>query len=56
VGKGFAFDWPRYSRGKYAGAQKEAERDGRGMGGQLRRAVGLSGVHPEWWTAERVFG
>ncbi|ABE62771.1 nuclease (SNase-like) [Nitrobacter hamburgensis X14] len=28
---GLAFDWPRYSRGKYAGAQKEAERAGRGV-------------------------
>jgi endonuclease YncB( thermonuclease family) len=31
VGNGFAFDWPRYSSGKYAGAQKEAERAGRGI-------------------------
>jgi endonuclease YncB( thermonuclease family) len=41
VSNGFAFDWPRYSRGKYAGAQKDAERAGRGVWGeQLRRAVG----------------
>ncbi|EAQ34549.1 succinoglycan biosynthesis protein ExoI [Nitrobacter sp. Nb-311A] len=26
VGNGFAFDWPRYSKGKYTAAQKEAER------------------------------
>ncbi|WP_319796659.1 thermonuclease family protein [Nitrobacter sp.] len=31
VRNGFAFDWPRYSKGKYAGAQKEAERAGRGV-------------------------
>jgi endonuclease YncB( thermonuclease family) len=28
---GLAFDWPRYSNGKYAGVQKEAERAGRGV-------------------------
>lgn len=31
VRNGFAFDWPRYSRGKYTAAQKEAERTGRGV-------------------------
>jgi endonuclease YncB( thermonuclease family) len=31
VRAGLAFDWPRYSRGKYAGAQKEAERAGQGI-------------------------
>ncbi|WP_425909743.1 thermonuclease family protein [Nitrobacter sp. TKz-YC02] len=31
VRAGFAFDWPRYSKGKYAGAQKEAERAGRNV-------------------------
>lgn len=31
VSNGFAFDWPRYSRGKYPGAQKDAERAGRGV-------------------------
>jgi endonuclease YncB( thermonuclease family) len=31
VRNGFAFDWPRYSNGKYAGAQKEAERAGLGV-------------------------
>ena len=31
VRNGLAFDWPRYSKGKYAGAQKEAERAGRGI-------------------------
>lgn len=30
VRQGLAFDWPRYSRGKYAAAQKEAERRERG--------------------------
>jgi endonuclease YncB( thermonuclease family) len=35
VRKGLAFDWPQYSKGRYAGAQKEAERTGDGMwGGQ----------------------
>jgi endonuclease YncB( thermonuclease family) len=29
VRNGLAFDWPRYSKGRYAGAQKEAERAGR---------------------------
>lgn len=28
---GLAFDWPRYSKGKYTGAQKEAERTRRGV-------------------------
>ncbi|MCV0387484.1 MAG: thermonuclease family protein [Nitrobacter sp.] len=28
---GLAFDWPRYSKGTYAGAQKEAEREERGV-------------------------
>ncbi|ABE64633.1 nuclease (SNase-like) [Nitrobacter hamburgensis X14] len=31
VRAGLAFDWPRYSRGKYAAAQKEAERAERGV-------------------------
>jgi endonuclease YncB( thermonuclease family) len=31
VRAGLAFDWPRYSKGKYAAAQKEAERAGRGV-------------------------
>lgn len=30
VRAGLAFDWPRYSKGKYAGAQKEAARAQRG--------------------------
>ncbi|WP_445488553.1 thermonuclease family protein [Rhodopseudomonas sp. RCAM05734] len=35
VRQGLAFDWPQYSKGKYAAAQKEAERTGDGMwGGQ----------------------
>lgn len=35
VRQGLAFDWPQYSKGKYAAAQKEAERAGDGMwGGQ----------------------
>ena len=36
---GLAFDWPRYSRGKYAGAQKEAERAGRGVWGIVWRKM-----------------
>jgi endonuclease YncB( thermonuclease family) len=31
VRNGFVFDWPRYSRGRYTAAQKEAERVGRGV-------------------------
>jgi endonuclease YncB( thermonuclease family) len=31
IRNGLAFDWPRYSGGKYASAQKEAERAGRGV-------------------------
>lgn len=31
VRNGLAFDWPRYSKGKWAAAQHEAERNGRGM-------------------------
>lgn len=31
VRNGLAFDWPRYSKGKYTAAQKEAERAGRGV-------------------------
>ncbi|MEH2472081.1 endonuclease YncB(thermonuclease family) [Nitrobacteraceae bacterium AZCC 2161] len=30
---GLAFDWPQYSKGKYAAAQRDAERTGDGMGG-----------------------
>ena len=31
VRKGLALDWPQYSKGRYAGAQGDAERDGRGI-------------------------
>lgn len=31
VRNGLAFDWPGYSKGKYDGAQREAEREGRGV-------------------------
>jgi endonuclease YncB( thermonuclease family) len=31
VRNGFALDWPRYSNGKYASAQRDAERAGRGI-------------------------
>lgn len=31
VRKGFALDWPEYSRGRYGEAQQEAEQAGRGM-------------------------
>lgn len=31
VGNGLAFDWPRYSSGKYATAQNDAERGGKGI-------------------------
>ena len=31
VGNGLALDWPAYSNGKYADAQKDAELHGRGM-------------------------
>jgi endonuclease YncB( thermonuclease family) len=31
VRSGLALDWPRYSKGKYASAQDEAERAGRGV-------------------------
>src|ERR1700687_1522097 len=31
VGKGVALDWPKYSKGKYDKAQREAEHAGRGM-------------------------
>jgi endonuclease YncB( thermonuclease family) len=31
VRNGLAFDWPRYSKGKYGSAQTEAERAGRGL-------------------------
>ncbi|WP_363091799.1 thermonuclease family protein [Nitrobacter sp. 62-23] len=31
VGNGLAFDWPRYSKGRYADAQKDAERASRGV-------------------------
>ncbi|ABE62412.1 nuclease (SNase-like) [Nitrobacter hamburgensis X14] len=31
VRTGLAFDWPRYSKGKYTDAQKEAERASRGV-------------------------
>jgi endonuclease YncB( thermonuclease family) len=28
---GLALDWPKYSKGRYGAAQKDAERAGRGM-------------------------
>jgi endonuclease YncB( thermonuclease family) len=31
VSEGLALDWPRYSKGRYSAAQREAERAGRGM-------------------------
>ncbi|WP_152535821.1 thermonuclease family protein [Bradyrhizobium sp. Ai1a-2] len=31
VRSGFVLDWPRYSNGKYASAQRDAERAGRGI-------------------------
>lgn len=31
VRSGLALDWPRYSKGRYDGAQREAERAGRGV-------------------------
>ncbi|MFG3598400.1 thermonuclease family protein [Bradyrhizobium sp. RDI18] len=31
VRKGLALDWPQYSKGRYEGAQRDAERDGRGV-------------------------
>ena len=31
VRNGLALDWPQYSKGKYAPAQREADRSGRGM-------------------------
>ena len=31
VRNGLALDWPQYSKGKYASAQRDAERSGRGM-------------------------
>jgi hypothetical protein len=33
VPSGRAFDWPQYSKGRYAAAQKAAERPGGGMWG-----------------------
>jgi endonuclease YncB( thermonuclease family) len=44
VRAGLAFDWPRYSRGKYAGAQKEAERAGRVYGREVTLCRGLIGL------------
>ena len=31
VRNGLALDWPQYSKGKYASAQRESDRSGRGM-------------------------
>ncbi|MDX3971623.1 MAG: thermonuclease family protein [Bradyrhizobium sp.] len=31
VRNGLAFDWPQYSKGRYDGAQRDAERAGRGI-------------------------
>jgi endonuclease YncB( thermonuclease family) len=31
VRKGLALDWPQYSKGRYDGAERDAERSGRGM-------------------------
>jgi endonuclease YncB( thermonuclease family) len=47
VKAGLALDWPRYSKGKYAGAQKEAERAARGV---------WSGSYVVPWGSELVGG
>ncbi|WP_334420469.1 thermonuclease family protein [Bradyrhizobium sp. AZCC 1588] len=31
VRKGLALDWPQYSKGRYGGAQRDAEHAGRGI-------------------------
>jgi hypothetical protein len=31
VRNGLALDWPQYSKGRYAAAEREADRSGRGM-------------------------
>ncbi|MGY4289153.1 endonuclease YncB(thermonuclease family) [Bradyrhizobium sp. LM2.7] len=45
---GLAFDWPRYSKGEYDNAQRQADHPGRGvLGGQLRGPMALSSVRQQ---------
>jgi endonuclease YncB( thermonuclease family) len=55
-------DWPRYSRGDYAGAQREAERSGKGMWAgsfsmpwDYRRCIKAKG-RQEWCSDEANAG
>jgi endonuclease YncB( thermonuclease family) len=56
VRKGLALDWPQYSKGRYGEAQRDAERAGKDMEGQLRWAVALSRLYPRERKAIRLFG
>jgi hypothetical protein len=39
----------------YGGTERSGAGRAWDMGEQLRCAVGLSGLHQEWWAAEQVF-
>ncbi len=39
VRSGLALDWPQYSKGRYAAAQRDAEHAGRGIAGYGREAT-----------------
>ncbi|WP_404559127.1 thermonuclease family protein [Bradyrhizobium niftali] len=57
VTNGHALDWPRYSRGEYAAAQRRAEGASAGMwAGSFSRAMAISVVYPGRRKAFRVFG
>ena len=54
VGNGHALDWPRYSKGPYAGDQATAEGKCRYVGRELYRAMDLSHLHQVRWEHSEV--
>jgi hypothetical protein len=57
VRNGLALDWPQYSKGDYADAKAEAEREQRGMwGGSFKEPWNYRACRPVRWKAGRLFG
>ncbi len=46
VRNGLALDWPRYSKGRYAAAERDADRSGRGYGQAATWSHGCSACAP----------
>jgi endonuclease YncB( thermonuclease family) len=53
VRNGYTLDWPQYSKGKYGGAEREAEHRGRGLwaGSYVERGCT---AHVSGWAGSRV--